>query len=130
MVGNRLRDRSCSSSLGDLLEDRAAICYICARVLGLPSAHYLVGDSASGSPKVFRLVDCWFSCPFGGPQSFFQLFRRLIKFLLLFGCKSLYLFTLAVGWSCSENSYARFLSCMSFWVWVVDSYIGVLCHLA
>ena len=75
----------------------------------------LVGGSVSGNPQGCRTVDSVgllveSLSPLGSSVLPPNSFTRLSELGLMFGCRSLHLFWSAVGWSFSEDSYARFLS--------------------
>ena len=70
-------------------------------------------DSVFRSPEESRLINwifLWSPVLFGSLILSPNSSVGLLQLHLLFGCESLHLFPLAVGWSLSEDSYARFLS--------------------
>ena len=98
------------------MKTKLHICCICLVLLGLglDHAHSLVDGSISGSSQGSRLVDSVGfpveSLSSQVPQSSPNSSTRLPKLHLMFGFGSQHLSQSAVGWSLSEDSYARLLS--------------------
>jgi hypothetical protein len=88
------------------------ICYNCVGNPVLAPACSLVGGPGSVSPPGSRLVnsvDLLVSLTLQHAHLYPQLFHKSPGLCLLFGCRSLHLSLIALRWSISRHSYARFL---------------------
>jgi hypothetical protein len=113
-AGKRFRDAPLSSCWRTLIKTNLLICYTCAWGLGTDHVCSLVGSSVSGSPQGSRLDDLllflWNTYPVGPFIPSLNSSTKQPELCLTFGYVSLNPFQTGVGWSFSEDNYARFLS--------------------